>query len=71
MKNTLQCTQQKYLLLEFLWYIHLFSFFFTPAIQLIVDINNIREGAKGWTHERGTRNMLLPLLYCLPQDIVK
>lgn len=46
-------------------------FFFTPAIQLIVDINNIREGAKGWTHERGTRNMLLPLLYCVPQDIVQ
>jgi hypothetical protein len=29
--------------------------FFTPAFQLIADINKIGEGAKGWKHERGTK----------------
>ena len=61
---------KKYLLLAFLLVSPSFSFF-TPAFQLIADINKFGEGAKGWTHERGTRNMLLPLLYCVPQDIVQ
>ena len=45
---------KKYLLLAFILVSPSFSFF-TPAFQLIADINKFEEGAKGWTHERGMK----------------